>query len=284
MRYRYALLSLILMVSIPVVSILMAAPSYAIVGGMDSADPNGPRTYTVGIMTRKGEICSGVVIAPDQILTAAHCLTQSPAAYVIALDTDFSPRLFKAARSWRNPKFRIGVMPLKQKGADIGVITLAESLPADMRPIAIADDTSALSKARRLLISGFGVTAPNDRDSAGRLRETDLKPIGLARTGTVSLFASASGEFGESERSACLGDSGGPVVVETTWSAPVLVGVISWVGGQERGKACRGVTVATPTLMSDDPAEQRQLNPAVLPRAAVPVIVIPGPDPAGASQ
>lgn len=94
---------------------------------------------------------------------------------------------------------------------------------------------------------------------AGRLRETDLRPLRLARTCTVSLFAMESGALGESERSACLGDSGGPVVVETMWSAPVLVGVISWVGGQELA------------------------NSAAAMRAATPQIVIQGPDPARAN-
>lgn len=274
MRFRFGLLPLL----------LLTTPAQAIVGGTDSADPNGPRSYTVGIMTRKGEICSGVVIAPNQILTAAHCLSQAPADYIMALDQDFRPRLFMAAKSWRNPKFRIGVRPLKQKGADIGIITLVSPLPSDMRPIAIADDTSALTSARRLVIAGFGVASPTDRSSAGKLRETDLLPIGLARTGTVSLFASSTGAFGESERSACLGDSGGPVVVEKLWSAPVLVGVISWVGGQEHGKTCQGVTVATPTLMSDGSAQQELASSATTLRSATPSLAIPGPDPAGANK
>lgn len=274
--------------------LVASAPAHAIIGGSDASNPDGTRSYTVGIMTRAGEICSGVVIAQDQVLTAAHCLARAPAEYIVALDTNFRPRQFKAGRSWRNPRFRIGVRPLRQRGADVGIITLTQPLPADMRPITIAADPSAIAAARSFTIAGFGVSEPGNRDSAGRLRETSLTPIGLARTGTISLFASASGDFGRSERSACLGDSGGPVVVEAMWSAPVLVGVISWVGGQEAGETCAGVTVATPTLLSDGEARSQLANAARRgqPTSAPPGratalpppparIRIPGPDPAG---
>lgn len=230
---------------------LAASPALAIVGGSDAGDPSGARSYTVGIMTTRGEICSGIVVAPRIVLTAAHCLIRGKAEYVMALDPEFRPRQFRAAKSWRNPKFRPGVRPLRQKGTDIGMVELRDPLPADMRPIAVASSADIVSNASSLRIAGFGVAAYGDRASAGRLREATLRPIGLARSGTVSLFASEDGRIGPSRVSACLGDSGGPVVADGG-SGPVLVGIISWVGAQEGGRHCEGVTVAAPTLLDDE--------------------------------
>lgn len=228
---------------------LLATPAFAVVGGQDASDPSGARRYTVGVMTTYGEICSGIVVSPKLVLTAAHCLVRGKALYVMALDPSFNPRQFKARKSWRNPRFAPGVVPLKQRGSDIGMIELASPLPPDMQPIAIAASAAEISGASELHIAGFGVSRYGDRSTAGQLREARLTPIGLARSGVVNLYASESGALGESRVSACLGDSGGPVVVGG--ASPVLVGVISWVGAQAGGRNCEGITVAAPTVLDE---------------------------------
>jgi hypothetical protein len=238
---------------------LLASPAFAIVGGTDVTGARGARQYTVGIVTKKGEICSGAVIAQDIILTAAHCLVRGGVKAVVALDENLKPRAFAVAKTWRNPKFIPNARPLKQTSADLGVLLLAAPLPSDMIPVDIAPDLKVLSGADSLSIAGFGVSRYGAPDTAFVLREATLKPIGLGRVGAVSLLASADGSMGASASSACLGDSGGPVVVRSGFS-PVLVGIISWVGGQRGTQTCQSVTVAAPTVLENASARRTLAN------------------------
>jgi hypothetical protein len=232
-----------------------SANAFAIVGGSDSRSSNGARRYTVGLLTKSNEVCTGVVIAQDLILTAAHCLGKSKPKLIMALSPDFRPRSFPIATYWRNPTFIPGKRPLKQKGADLALIALAAPLPADMVPIDIASSVNTLTQTTSLNIAGFGVTRYGEAQTAGLLREASLTPIGVGKLGVVSLIASDDGKIGMSRISACLGDSGGPVTVRER-GEDVLVGIISWVGSQHGSRICEGVTVATPTLLSDKDARE----------------------------
>jgi hypothetical protein len=243
---------------------LTLSNAHAIVGGMDSRDPDGARRYTVGLITSSRDICSGVVIAPDLVLTAAHCLAKGKPREIMALSPDFRPRYFTVAKFWRNPQFILGKRPLQQKGADLALIALAAPLPADMVPISIASSTRALLSSSSLMIAGFGVTRYGDAASAGLLREAPLIPVGIGHLGAISLLASADGRIGSSPISACLGDSGGPVTVRDN-NRDVLVGIISWVGSQRGAKVCEGVTVASPTLLSDESSRESLYAPPAFP-------------------
>lgn len=266
---------------------VFTGPASAIVGGDPSSDPEGARRFTVGVIGRSGDICTGIVVSRRQILTAAHCPARSPAQAVVALDPEFRPRLFRAARTWRDPGYRPKQRAIQQKGADVGLVTLAIPLPEDMRPIPIADDLGLFAKAARVRIAGFGVAEPGRIETAGVLREAPLRVIGLGLTGRLHLFASASGQFGGSDQSPCHGDSGGPVIAEQPGVGPVLIGVISSVGGSDANVHCRGVTVATPTLLlADGDVDTLASVTQTLQRgggmiATPPPVRAIGPDPAG---
>ncbi len=219
----------------------LPGPASAIVGGSPVSDADGPRGYTVGIMNAKGEICTGVVVSPVLVMTAAHCLVRGKALYVMALDPEFRPREFPAAQSWRNPQFRMSVSLLPRNGSDIGIVRLKAPLPPDMRPIRIASSLDMLDQRRALTIAGFGVSRFGDRTSAGQLRKATLRLIGHDAS---TMLLSERGEIGRSDVSACVGDSGGPIVADG--DEPVLVGIVSWVVDLGEGALCRGITAATP--------------------------------------
>ncbi len=266
---------------------VLPGPASAIVGGSAATDPDGPRSYTVGIMNAKGEICSGVVVSPTLVMTAAHCLVRGKALYVMALDPQFRPREFPAEQSWRNPQFRMSVSLLPRNGSDIGIVRLKAPLPPDMRPIRIAGSLDMLAERRALTIAGFGVSRFGDRTSAGQLRKATLRVIGHDPS---TMLLSERGEIGRSDVSACVGDSGGPIVAEG--EDPVLVGIVSWVVDLGEGALCRGITAATPmplreahtraTLVRLGGAQASRARAMPPPWAAPPRSVVPvGPDPAG---
>src|SRR5688572_12484348 len=62
----------------------LAAPAHAVVRGEVARDPNGVRQSVVRVESSLGELCSGAVIGPDLVLTAAHCLME-PAAYRVVV-------------------------------------------------------------------------------------------------------------------------------------------------------------------------------------------------------
>jgi secreted trypsin-like serine protease len=264
-------------------ALVLPTTAHAIVGGTEASDPDGVRSYTVGVINSNGEICSGAVVGPQLVLTAAHCLLRGKATSVIALDPQFRPRSFKAARTWRNPRFRAGVRPTRQTGIDLGLVSLATPLPADMRPLRVADRPDILADLPAVRIAGFGVSRYGVSATAGQLREARLRTLGVARLGAPAIVASAGSDPGSSRASACLGDSGGPMVVDTA-SGPVLVGIVSWVGDQTAASRCGGITVAAPILL-DRPELSAELAGPVRAQPARPRPGVPqGHDPAGGNR
>ncbi|OYW99166.1 MAG: hypothetical protein B7Z14_12755, partial [Bosea sp. 32-68-6] len=64
-------------------------PALAVVGGVPSQDVRGARASTLRVETSRGELCSGAAIAPELVLTAAHCLMGGGSVSVVSLDTKF---------------------------------------------------------------------------------------------------------------------------------------------------------------------------------------------------
>src|SRR5258708_17374931 len=77
---------------IAVLALLLSAPADAIVGGgVPSAEGVGRSVVT--IVGSRGNFCTGALIAPILVFTAAHCV-QPGAVYKIVLDdTNYQPHL-----------------------------------------------------------------------------------------------------------------------------------------------------------------------------------------------
>lgn len=226
--------------------ILAAQPARAVVGGVDSRDRQGARAWTVRVETSRGELCSGAVIAPEIVLTAAHCLMGGGSISVVSLDTRFRARRQMVVAVLPHPTFVPGTTPRTQPGTDLALLRLAEPLPGDIEPLTIG---GTLWQGETVTMAGFGLSAENNKRTARRLRETELVNAGnytTQNTVKVAVDVAARGEIPGA--GACRGDSGGPVLRGTTRSRD-LVGIVSWSSGPLRTQArhiCGGFTAITP--------------------------------------
>jgi hypothetical protein len=228
-------------------AILVAgSPAMAVVGGRDSRDADGVRASTLRVETSRGELCSGAAIAPQLVLTAAHCLMGGGSVSVVSLDPRFRPRRHGVVALLPHPSFVPGTTPRTQPGADLAVLRLASPLPRDIAPLTLG---GGLWQGESVTMAGFGLGIENNKRTARRLRETRLVNAGNYTTANTVKVAVDEDNRGEIPGAgACRGDSGGPVLRGAGRSRD-LVGIVSWSSGPLNSRVrriCGGFTAITP--------------------------------------
>lgn len=221
-------------------------PAHAIVAGEKTRDVDGVRAVTVRIDSTRRELCTGVVISPQVVLTAAHCVLGGGTFTVTSLGPDMRARRHKVSRLVVHPSFLRGTTPRTQPGADLALVRLAEPLPADMGMALVG---TGMWNGEGLTISGFGMGDEGKASSARTLRQARLVTTGIYTSGnsvTVAVDETRLGQ--EAGAGACRGDSGGPALRGGS-SSRDLVGIVSWTSGPlasvER-RVCGGFTSITP--------------------------------------
>jgi secreted trypsin-like serine protease len=219
-----------------------ATPALAVVGGTNSRDPWGVRATTLRVETSQGELCSGAAIAPELVLTAAHCLMGGGSVTVVSLDERFRPRQHAVLAVLPHPSFVPGTTPRTQPGADLAVLRLASPLPDDIEPLTLG---GGLWQGETVTMAGFGLGVETNKKTARRLRETVLVNAGNYTTSNTVKVAVDTEKKGELPGAgACRGDSGGPVLRGGAGSRD-LVGIVSWSSGPLNSRVrriCGGFT------------------------------------------
>ncbi|MBK9036969.1 MAG: trypsin-like serine protease [Myxococcales bacterium] len=173
----------------------------AIVGGVTTAgDP-----AVVGVVIG-GEVgCSGVVIDPRVVITAAHCAVLRPSAIVIGTARGAGGEI-AVATALAHPDF--GYAGLVN---DLGLLILADDAPPPLVPR--AGEPPPIGAIVRLV--GFGATSVTD---LGGIKHEGLAQVTAVSADELSLAPDPA--------SACHGDSGGAVLADLG-GGEALVGVIS---------------------------------------------------------
>jgi secreted trypsin-like serine protease len=183
-------------------------------------------------------LCTGSVISPTKVLTAAHCVA-NPATMTVRTNSTSSfvgGDTHGVSSAAINPSWARGFI------ADLAVLTLKTPTTAPpVRLVTPAEDPSLTQPGTFVSVAGFGARNPSPRKG-------ENPRIGVLTQATVnfkafcplpvSLMCDSGGKSGlvafrkvkrkvhrrPIQRTVCSGDSGGPMIAQSA-SGPVLVGV-----------------------------------------------------------
>lgn len=192
----------------------------SIVGGKVPDGTSPTLVSTVALVKADGQgfstVCSGVLVAPRLVLTAAHCVESSRTKLQV---------LFGIADT-QSPVRTIGIessQTFKKDGSrffpnfDIAWIKLKEDAPAPWKPVELLRSSETLNgiegQTDRLLLAGFGRTASVcvNSECMGRLYEVWTK---LEHFFNEAHFVNLLVIGPNPGHGTCNGDSGGPAFVQ----------------------------------------------------------------------
>jgi secreted trypsin-like serine protease len=227
-------------------ALVVSAPAWAIVGGAPPlADGIGRSVVT--IVGSRGNFCTGTLIAPDLVLSVAHCVGPGATYKIVEYGADRQPQLKDVKNVAAHPGFNMQTMLAHRATADVSLLQL-ETPKKNPSPIGVPK--TPLAAGSLFTIAGIGVTVRGDGRSGGVVRTADLVATGQPGTLQIRLVDPAAGG-GRTGLGACTGDSGGPVF-EDQQGRPVIVGVISWSTGPNGTGGCGGLTGITPLTLYRD--------------------------------
>ena len=228
-------------------AMLAFAPAHAIVGG-GAPSAEGVGRSVVTIVGSRGNFCTGALIAPRVVLTAAHCV-QPGADYKIVEYGAGQPQLQDVRKVAIHPAFRMEAMTAHRATADVALLQL-EMAPSGKAPSILGAPNIPIMAGGRFTIAGIGVTVRGDGKSGGTVRVAGL--VATGKPGTLQIrLVDPVGQGTRDGMGACTGDSGGPVF-EDKQGGPAIIGVISWSTGPNGSAGCGGITGVTPLTLYRD--------------------------------
>ncbi|APU19836.1 S1 family peptidase [Actinoalloteichus sp. GBA129-24] len=210
-----------------------------IVGGVPADTADHP--WMAALTTPSGDLyCGGALVAPDKVVTAAHCLVlpseqgvrvkpRSDVRVVVGrTDLRTTDGVQAGVRSiWVHPRYSSFV-----EGEDVAVLTLDRRINVETAKLVDLGDDRLYSAGTPATTLGWGRTSENGTTSP-TLRSLDLPMIADADCARsypeYDSAAMVCAGYLDGGRDACAGDSGGPLIAEGR-----VVGLVSWGDGCAR--------------------------------------------------
>ncbi|MBQ0847537.1 trypsin-like serine protease [Streptomyces sp. BH-SS-21] len=221
------------------------AKSPFIIGGGETTIASAPWMVQLGYydpVTGDGYFCGGTLVAPNKVLTAAHCvagLDWVGNGAVLAGTTDLDDYTNGTAtgvlRQWTHPRYNADTTQ-----NDIAVLTL--DTPLLDRPtlrLAASDDSALYKSGTTGTVYGWGLTSgADDATLSTKLKKANLPLVADATcksamasvldgdyfiAGSMACAGTPASGADEGTNSPCNGDSGGPLVV-----GGKIAGIVSW--------------------------------------------------------
>ena len=208
------------------------APADAVVGRSSAPSPAAPLASLVAVLARGRGYCTGVAIARDAVLTAAHCVAR-PADLRVNFKDSAGRDVLAAVRAVAvHPRYRAEAPRRRVISIDLAVVRTALPLPAWIVPARLAG-ARKLALGDALEIAGIGLGTEGIGASGGQKRAARLEVAPLLSPILVTLRAPGGTFLG-----ACEGDSGGPIYDPADGA---VVGIVDWTTGP-RGRHCGTLT------------------------------------------
>lgn len=200
---------------------LPAAPAGAIVGGAET-----PAGGAVMVLSSNGGVCTGLVLAPDAVLTAGHCAAGAVELRAHFRDAAGQPVLVEVAARAVHPGYDAGAASGRRRSIDLALLRTASPLPPRFAPATLSAEPPRAGES--VTLSGYGAARAGDPRSTGTHRSVALpvvEPYGPSR---ILVWLKADARAG-----GCQGDSGGPIAGPDG----AVLALAAWIGG-----ACGGLT------------------------------------------
>lgn len=219
--------------------------SIRIVGGQP-ADP-GEYPWMAALLSETYEqVCGGVLISPQFILSAAHCLVGKRASdFTVRLgEYDFSinstEKDYRVAQLFNHPNYNS-----KNQQNDISLIKLATKVrfTDDIRHICLPSPNMEI-EGKMSWVIGFGVTCFACESSEQLLelslpvwKQNECKENYLTRHRINLTNSQICAGYKDGKKDSCQGDSGGPLMMETVDGQWYSIGIVSFGLGCARPNA-----------------------------------------------
>lgn len=205
----------------------------AIVGGQRVTAAHSIALSTVKIMfTFKGS-CTGTLLSPTVILTAAHCMANSQDVSLLSLGLGPEGKAtdITIAEIIVHPDFK-GLDGLKRDDQeslnDVALIRLSKPVPSPYRGVPIANP-QAFQAGDKAVTAGFGALAEKD---------LQVRPLSAVATKLLKLMPELNEIQLETGTGVgpCYGDSGGPTYIMDPTSTDSCLQLVGVTTGPSRGK------------------------------------------------
>jgi hypothetical protein len=190
---------------------VLTAPVIALVGPAREAPEFAP--YVVSVLDKSGggngggaSFCTASVIAPDVVLTAAHCVSNLSDTRVFFRGDHSQLVLVDIASIAIHPEFRPKIGRKQLISIDLALLRLAEPLPPTFKPVELTD-SGPVATGQPFRMAGFGRADESVSGTSGVLRAGIL--VASRPKSPVLVWLTDPDGTG---LGGCTGDSGAPVL------------------------------------------------------------------------